>query len=561
MPATSAAAATDECGSSVLDSNSFQVLDMNAVEDATSKLQELGADVRVRTYDIEGTSFLDAKFDELVQACPDWHFDTVDGVVIKDNLLVFMVSPDRTLFAYGPTWANEISVQDAGDIQGLMYDQTVDTAAILVAEEAALDQIDGLNLVDPVVWGSALIVLIGLCVMLALLRRAKATAKQQAQAARQAVKTLIDQLLIDKDDPAVGLKGLDIEVMNLDLDPVNRDELAQQVKEADLALMALLEHDNALSRDNDLDLEQGHSKAEYAHIATVYNGLLAEATQAKQQFTEARTAYDTLSKQIVDAPIQLAALETEAKQLDALRDRLVQSGYQPTEPIKLDEATSLLVSASSLIDNKHPGNALDELEKAKELLAAIRLQLTELTTKADELLLSIQSAEVEVGEMQGEQDAHQASLRGLRQQVETAYAEFQGDSPDYLAFSTSLKDAGTSLESVRATARTEHDRLVDIQREAAQAAETRRQRAQRRRAERQQDYPAIQGSGSTPRITLPSVTSRRSGGTGFSLPRSRSSSATRSSTSTSRRSTSTSRSSGGRSSSGSGGKASGGRRK
>lgn len=101
VPASQAASACDEI---VIDATSESVLgNQSAIREEAQRLSTLGADVRVRAFDVTPGGNFDQYYRDQVRACASWA--KADGQTPKGNLVVFLLGLDRqSAIYYGSNW-------------------------------------------------------------------------------------------------------------------------------------------------------------------------------------------------------------------------------------------------------------------------------------------------------------------------------------------------------------------------------------------------------------------------------------------------------------------------
>lgn len=375
----------DECSATVWSAPDAPFLNLDKVQQQVDQLTALGADVRIRTYGDREFGFLPDREDTLLANCESW--SALDGG-IKDNMLIYMLSPSEVIFDFSPQWgiteAEYQIIQDdrmgtgASDTAALVEGMKA-TFQVLTSEPAPLDNQSaddrdasssgssisarGVGLV-----ASVIVLLVGLVIAWTMIkdrladRKLLREAKALAQAAKDTAEETIGDLIVnhnadDKSGIELSLSSLRDDLEDADYAPL--ETLVNQAKRA---------QNEVLSRNGVLDERPiGRLKTvdDCQQVRADYADLLTQAKAAIELVNQAREALKQMDESIKNAPAELAALRSFAETTKEVTIRLRKKGFTV---FGLGDVDTLLAEADKLVQAKQPAKAVGKLAEARGLL-------------------------------------------------------------------------------------------------------------------------------------------------------------------------------------------------
>lgn len=425
-----AAYAADDCDTVVVDDTVDQVLgDISVIENAASRLDVLGADVRVRAFksvnDPSVGGSLDAYRDMMVKGCESWQGPNGG---LKGNMLVFLMSMDRkSAIFYGPNWTDELedSVDairgtDMGDHfrSGDFADgfiAAIDaTYSAIDAEQNPAPQLPGKSIGDSFAgkffaWLLGLVVALVIFFVLASLginffRRRKANKAALSEARNAAKKEQVKAV------NALGRLTLientietDAVLMAADLN----DQDAAEVRRlhglyASEAAKAFTANGELSDGGREFNPDTAQTLSQYGAITSAYSAVTSAANRAAEYAAEFDAFVTSLRSEMANASIQYEALtrrlsdNAEVHQIDEA------DGHQPFGLHLIEQTKTELDTAKQMLDAKRFGQAIGHLEKAADLLdqdSAELEGLKRLRTQVAAAIKALQTAEQEVDAM------------------------------------------------------------------------------------------------------------------------------------------------------------------
>ncbi len=431
MGNSAAYAMPDDCNDKVIDTTAARVLDIPAVESAISRLETVGADVRVRAFEAAPLENLDAYQASQVANCASWR--SPNGVT-KDNLVTVLFSMDRqSALFYGANWHGGLDSNvdriraDYMNAQFRLGNFTQGIVGSLDETRAVLNeqlhpgsrpspQIQ--PIASPVNWslvgavtlwtvGSIVgLVLVALLIGLAVrahgrrqeTARIRQDAKRRAIAAKQTADTAYVSLSsVDDVEPLIlitvaGLNDSDTTELQ---DSWSQTEGA--IEDADAAMHELIE--DPISSDP----AQPRTAAEYNTITSRYQTAYNLVVLAASQVAAVKQRCEELQQKIAQAPTALATSEKALAELTKLNNALVDAGYKTSAAGQLKRVSELIAQVRQLLADKQPGQALDELvlitsvcHETRTSLLTIRSVRTELTTRHASLVVGRQACSAQL---------------------------------------------------------------------------------------------------------------------------------------------------------------------
>jgi predicted nucleic acid-binding Zn-ribbon protein len=386
------AQAADSCNTTVIDNTSGHVLDQSAINAASKKLDNLGADVRVRAFQTAPTGRLESYYSSQVKACPSWQGP--DGLP-KSNLVVFAFSMDhQSAIYYGSGWhagldsnwerirADYMNTQfRAGNFTKGITGAEAETYRVLDEQLHPSAASNGGSSASSGVgkaFGYGLLGVLGLAVLIGLIvgsvflrRRHLRLAAENRQAQHEAVEAR------NKAATTVGkldMSGVMISYHTVTTDLNDEDMAALQA----LLTQAQADYEAAINAESDLsdkaetyDAQRKRATEDYRRITARCDEVASLAAQAQGSIKALDDRCAKLLKDIEQAPTQLTNLLGELTKLTGAEAELKEQGYHLDEAKPLQDVSKLLRTASQQITAKHHGQALDELEHASSLCEEI----------------------------------------------------------------------------------------------------------------------------------------------------------------------------------------------
>jgi uncharacterized membrane protein YgcG len=417
LVAPQAASAADSCDDTVVDTTAANSLDTAKIESASTRLQNEGADVRVRAFQNAPGGSLDRYLKNQVAACDSWQDNS--GAVLKGNMIVFLFSMDhKSAIFFGSNWHGELDSRVDGILANDMNENlragkftdsiTESEAGVYDALTGASDQSGSQSSGPTVSTGAAkafgkvvlIILAVGLLIaagfLLVSMRNRARERERQRQLAYAAATEKVDKAIM-------GMGSLNL------LNATNLYQIAvTDLNEADSAQLTKLkdrvaaDYGQALNAELPVLLKEA-TRDECDAASQSADGVLALVTTAQASITEFEEQCNQFIDKIQRAPAQLTELEEQYTALMQAQAELAQQGYRHEESKVLQTVRTLLDEATRQIQAKHYGQALDELDKSSELCSEVNGRLTKLRNiRSEQASRSIQLM---------------AALTGARQQV------------------------------------------------------------------------------------------------------------------------------------------------
>lgn len=389
---TSAQAATG-CDQRVLDATSDQVLDVDAIEASSLKLERAhGADVRVRAFQEAPLGSLDAYRDQQIEQCASWR--GMDGQ-IKANLIVYLFSLDdrKSAIFYGANYTDELNgdVDDIRDTDmGDRFREGDFSAGVVDAQNATVDALEpsktGTYVLRTFIVIGALAGLAVLSVLLVRLRRRRKAAEDQR------IK-MQSQAIAARDQASLAVGGLSMESVKRDyqiatnnLNDTDKAVLKTEYDDTMSLYQAAIDAEYARNdRFATLDPDKKLTTQQYVDVVAACSDVSAKAVAASEAIGSLEEHCSELIRQMDQAPEDLAKLESEYAILFRSQAALQEDGYHESEQEQLGEMRVLLDEAKRQIDAKQFGQAIDEVAAAERLSGGIKARLDALKTVRQDL--------------------------------------------------------------------------------------------------------------------------------------------------------------------------------
>lgn len=435
-PRATALAGPNDCDAVVLDTTSAHVLDQTAVQAASQKLANLGADVRVRAFQTAPSGGLDAYEANQIKSCASWRGP--DGQT-KGNLVVFLFSMDhQSAIFYGSNWhAGLDSNVDRirSDYLNAQFKLGKFTDGVVQAE--AQTQLVLNNQLHPssstsqsssphsssagkvfawigIVIGAILLIIAAGFGLVFARRRKQAREAARAEALKAREQTAQAMSALNADDVQRSYQ-----IIISDLNDTDKAALQTAFGEAQTDYADAINADAARSdAGNRMNPERKFSTKQYQAMTAQFREITALAEQAHASLQAVENTCNKLMADITTAPDRAIKLEATYAKLQAQQNELTQAGYKQSSGVELDKIRSLLDEAKRQIDSKHHGQALDELNRADELCfstsrqldrlktirATLSQQNTDLTNAYKEATANLTAAESELNQLKANHD-------------------------------------------------------------------------------------------------------------------------------------------------------------
>lgn len=414
-PVSPAAADTDICNVLIIDETSNQVLDTAAIEEASAELENLGADVRIRAFDVAPLGNLDSYRDEQMNSCSSWRSASGD---LKDNLLVFAFSLDReSAIYYGGNFEQSLQSEVdriRNDHMNAHFRADDFTRGITAAEEESARMIEAhlypsnetsesgggsdfgpAAIIFAWIFG-AIVAFVILCIVIRVLwqwRQRVLARRLEREKAKVAATKAHDNcdVYAAKWDLSHDTLARSVQLLQGQLPSDDAEELQTLLDAAESAhATAVTQHSDIQHKGMNFDPSRPHDTERYCEIARLYGeaGSQYETALANLDRLDRLTA--KLQRDIEQAPVILAELEDSHEAADARCDSLIDEGYR-VDRTEVDAALLELNEAQRHIEGRRPGNALTHLDKAHQLLSSKAAQLDALVRRHSDLQRDLDS--------------------------------------------------------------------------------------------------------------------------------------------------------------------------
>lgn len=403
--------AADQCSEVIVDTTNDQVLNDRAeLLAAVKRLENVGADVRIRAFQSAPSGGLDGYRSEQVRSCPDWQSP---GGTIKHNLVVYLFSLDRkSAIFYGSNWQSAMNknvdriradymnaqfklgnfsagiTKSMAETYQVMNEQLHPSPAKAGSGRSIGDSEGGKIFVWLLVAIVALIVLViaGFGVR-HLLNVRKQRQEELLEAERQAKRVYEEATSAIADlDTSTAERSVILVTTNLNVtDAAQVFGLWDTVKATEAQVVVL---SNTLSMDN-LANDPTHPQtlAGYRRIYASYTELLSKVKETTDAVSVVEQRCDALRKEMEEAPETLESLKVRLVETRQLAESLRDEGYKIVANEQLfAEVDTRLVAAEGHLATSHYGFAIGELEEADKLLQEILAQLRFLQERRNRLV-------------------------------------------------------------------------------------------------------------------------------------------------------------------------------
>jgi uncharacterized membrane protein YgcG len=425
------AQAAQQCDAPVVDQTSQRVLgDQGDVLAVTRRLENLGADVRVRAFQSAPDGGLDGYYSSQIAACPSWR--GLDGRP-KANLVVFMFSMDhKSAIMYGSNWHPAFDgnvdrirsdymntqfrlgkfsqgiVNSEAEAYRAMNDQLHPKPSSKGSGKSAGDSVAGKIIAWTVAGFVAIILLVfagvGISRMRERRRRNEAErkkAKRGAETAAQEALTAIDALSSSDDTER------NVQIISINLNEEDKQAVQAMWDRANEQVNAVYSLNGKLvDNPQQFSLERLRTTEDYEVISKQYSELWHIATEAATALDQVEALCSRLQKEMDQAPATLEHLKAEFAEVQKLKAEVAEEGYRIPQHDGFSRTAQHIVAAEQLVADKKFGLAIGELESADEACESAKQHLNGL--RATRTGLQARHSELTARATTAEEQAHEA---------------------------------------------------------------------------------------------------------------------------------------------------------
>lgn len=370
------------------------VLDDAQISAAAKKLEDLGAIVRVRSFDTAPMGSLDAYREEQVRTCSSWR--GIDGQPAgRLAVFTFTVTDRKSNICTGSDWASQMDSQ-VNRIRNQVMNPKLGNKKYTDGVVAAMDEtsraISGSAPVsEPVDTGSGIsrtavmwiiyivggLLLAGALIVVALVWHRRVVQRREAQADAVAAFNQATDALSKIDQSRTEMTGVLVDKATMGLEEKMTDALRQSFQGANALVTAAYEANGPLSDKSAAMNPTGkHSRQEYDAIAEANADVAAKAAKAAAALDAIELNCGKIEQMV--ATMDSAAVELR-KQATALVDRkgkLLEQDYKVSLDDQFAELDQNITAVFNFTEANTPGQALDERARAEALVVEIDQQLT-----------------------------------------------------------------------------------------------------------------------------------------------------------------------------------------
>lgn len=403
---SSAAQAADHCDDVFVDQTRDQVLhDRARIDAATARLENLGADIRIRAYDAAPGGNLDAYEASQVSSCASWRGP--DGQT-KGNLVVLLFSMDhQSAIFYGSNWHPSLD-RNVDRVRADAMNPQLRAGKFADGVARAEDEL--FRLMDHQLhpeesgspWPGAMLLLAIAAAYGGWFLKRRRDNRQVRESERSVAKAAA---LRERDEAVDALLALDsaddvhrhVKILVGNLNPQDAAALNMTWKTAEAAVNAAFTEHGQITDDGDrYDPDRWHTREEYRDIAAAYEQVKTSAVAAAALLRATGEQCDQLREEMAHAPEALAHLKGKRSAISQTDQRLQSEGYLTSIASSLHLANRALSTAEKQLDEHQAGQAIVSLRQAQKAYSTLEKYLDGLPALPRELAIRHKELEAEL---------------------------------------------------------------------------------------------------------------------------------------------------------------------